>query len=411
LQFAICEGTAQVEYDAQGRLILFDTAAIGGKEFNHPMQLTRTAFGTWNGGRFMHYGRALSEAQLTSAIQGAYEAGVRSFVTADVYGAGRADDLLGDALENTARDSYCLVGMVGHDFYSGIRAGAKGYPRFTEAGLRSHPNYASYLREACEKSLDRCRTDRFDLLLLHNPDKIGYTHDAVWDGLRSLKQSKLTERLGIAPGPANGFTLDLIHCFETQGKDIDWAMLILNPFEPWPGLLPLSAAAEHAVKVLARVVDYGGIFHDDLKPGHELKSGDHRSFRPPGWIEKGYEKLNKIRPIAEKHGITVLQLACLWDLAHPPVESVVPTLIQEEHAEAKPLEAKIAELAAVPGSNLLSADEVELIREVGDNTGLMKLKGASDRHAGNEPRSDEWPTDAALLETAQRWNLGSSWSW
>jgi aryl-alcohol dehydrogenase-like predicted oxidoreductase len=373
------------------------------------MELTRTAFGTWNGGRFMHYGQALTEAQFISAIQQAYEAGIRSFVTADVYGAGRADDLLGEALKNTPRDTYALVGMVGHDFYGGLRAGAKGYPRFTEPGLRRHTQYGSYLKEACEKSLERCRTDRFDLLMLHNPDSVGYTHDAVWDGLRALKQLNLTERLGIAPGPANGFTLDLIHCFETQGNDIDWAMLILNPFEPWPGLLPLPAAAQYSVKILARVVDYGGIFHDDLKPWHELKSGDHRSFRPPGWLEKGYDKLNKIRPIAEKYGVTLLQLACLWDLAHSPVESVVPTLIQEEHAEAKPLTAKIAELAGLPTSNLLPAEEVELIKGIGDNTGQMKLKGASDRHSGNEYRADEWPTTPTLLAAGQRWNLGSSW--
>ena len=47
----------------------------------------------------------------------------------------------------------------------------------------------------------------------------------------------------MAPGPANGFTLDVIACLERYGELIDWAMLILNPFEPWPGeLLPAAAA-------------------------------------------------------------------------------------------------------------------------------------------------------------------------
>ena len=47
----------------------------------------------------------------------------------------------------------------------------------------------------------------------------------------------LTRALGVAPGPANGFTLDLIDCLERFGELIDWAMVILNPLEPWPGEL------------------------------------------------------------------------------------------------------------------------------------------------------------------------------
>jgi hypothetical protein len=111
------------------------------------------------------------------------------------------------------------------------------------------------------------------------------------------------------------------------------------------------------VKVLARVVDYGGLFHDDVKPG--FKPGDHRAFRAQGWVESGYEKLNQIRPIAKKHGLTLLQLACWWDLAHEPVASVVPTLIQEVHDDAKPIAEKIRELADLPEKSPLSHDETQ----------------------------------------------------
>ena len=75
-------------------------------------------------------------------------------------------------------------------------------------------------------------------------------------------------------------------------------MVILNPLEPWPGELCLEAAARNDVKVITRVVDYGGLFWDDLLPGAELPEGDHRAFRPAGWIEAGREKLEQIRPIA-----------------------------------------------------------------------------------------------------------------
>ena len=100
---------------------------------------------------------------------------------------------------------------------------------------------------ATERSLERIGADAFDLLLLHNPDRTGYTSEAVWEGMAALRDAGLTRRLGVAPGPANGFTLDLLDCFERFGALIDWAMVILNPLEPWPGELVLDAARHHGV--------------------------------------------------------------------------------------------------------------------------------------------------------------------
>ena len=152
------------------------------------MDLTRTAFGTWSGGRYAQFGEPLAEERFINLIQHAYRSGIRTFMTADVYGAGAADEMLGRALAGLPRDSYCLVGAVGHDFYSGKRDG--GFPRFTQPELRPPHEFASYLRMATEKSLARCRVDRFDLLLLHNPDSIGYRKDAVWNGLAKVQEAE-----------------------------------------------------------------------------------------------------------------------------------------------------------------------------------------------------------------------------
>jgi aryl-alcohol dehydrogenase-like predicted oxidoreductase len=110
------------------------------------MQLTRTAFGMWSGGRFMHFGEPLSDDRLIDLVRLAYMKGIRTFLTADVYGTGDADTLLGRALDGMQRDSYCLVGAIGHDFYEGKRDGSKGFPRFTSPTLRKPGDYASYLR-------------------------------------------------------------------------------------------------------------------------------------------------------------------------------------------------------------------------------------------------------------------------
>ena len=363
---------------------------------------THTALGTWSGGRFMHFGTALDDDRLLALMRP--DERIRTVVTADVYGEGAADTLLGQALDGLDRDAYSLVGAVGHDFYNGTRQGAKGFPRFTDPALRGPEGYAAYLRDATERSLKRLGADRFDLLLLHNPDRTGYTHEAVWAGMAAVRDAGLTRLLGVAPGPANGFTLDLIDCFERFGDTIDWAMLILNPLEPWPGELALPAAAAHDVKVLTRVLDYGGMFHDDLRPGLPMGERDHRAFRPAGWIDRGVLRLDALRPIAERHGLTLLQLAAQWNLAHPAVASVVPTLIQEGWDGAKPVETQREELAAVPAGVVLSDAEVAEIRAIGDNTGTMTLKGGVPDHEG-DAMPDRWTLDGELEAIGARWDI------
>jgi aryl-alcohol dehydrogenase-like predicted oxidoreductase len=393
------------------------------------MDPSPTAIGTWSGGRYMRFGEPLAEERLRALMKPG--AGIDTVITADAYGAGAADELLGQALLGVDRDSYCLVGAIGHDIYAGQRDGAKGYPRFTDPRLRGEQEYGEYLRMATERSLERCGVDRFDLLLLHNPDLNGYRSTAVWEGMAAVREAGLTRLLGVAPGPANGFTVDVIDCFERYGELIDWAMIIFGPMEPWPGELVLEAARANDVSLISRVVDYGGLFHDDVLPGHEFPEHDHRRFRPDGWIEAGREKLDAMRPYARAHGLTMLQLACAWDLAQTPVRCVAPTLIQEPGAgpsSPRAIEDKRAELAAVAtlpgvaggtgergvggrddseeidGRSPLSADEVRQIREIGDNRGSMDLKGANPAHEGPE-RPDRWGLDSELAEVAWRWRI------
>jgi hypothetical protein len=111
-----------------------------------------------------------------------------------------------------------------------------------------------------------------------------------------------------------------------------------------------------------------------------------------------------MRVVAERHGLTMLQLACQWNLAHEAVTCVAPTLIQEPGDDAKPIEAKRAELAGVPAEVVLSEDEVDEIRRLGDNTGSMTLKGGVPDHEGEE-RPDRWPLDERLEEVARRWGI------
>src|SRR3954447_17895272 len=151
------------------------------------MDPTTAAIGTWSGGRFMHFGEPLDDDRLIALL--APGDGIDTVITAGAYGAGEADRLLARALAGHDRDGYCLVGAVGHDFYEGERDGPRGYPRFTDPRLRGPGEYADYLKMAAERSLERIGTDSFDLLLLHNPDRTGYSSAAVWNGMEALREA------------------------------------------------------------------------------------------------------------------------------------------------------------------------------------------------------------------------------
>ncbi len=329
-----------------------------GAAFGRPLSFARmrdpghVALGAWSGGRFLHFGQEIDEERLEGLLRPGQ--GIDTVLTADVYGAGEADRVVGRAVAGLPREDYCLVGAIGHDFVDGERDGPRGFPRFTDPRLRGREEYGDYVRRATEASLERAGVDAFDLLLLHNPDRTGYTDPAVWEALEAVRAAGLTRLLGLAPGPANGFTLDVIESFERFGDSIDWAMVILNPLEPWPGELVLDAAAAKDVKIITRVVDYGGLFWDDLRPEHELPRSDHRSFRPAGWVADGLRRMEAMRPVAERHGLAMGQLAASWNLAHDAVACAVPTLIQEAFDGARPIEDQREELAGVPGESPLS---------------------------------------------------------
>jgi aryl-alcohol dehydrogenase-like predicted oxidoreductase len=350
----------------------------------------------------MHFGDPVEEERLIELLRPGR--GIDTVITADTYGQGAADELLGRAIADLPREGFSLVGAIGHDFYEGERDGPRGFPRFTDPRLRDADGYGDYLRMASERSLERLGTDRFDLLLLHNPDRTGYSSEVVWKAMAGLREEGLTEAIGVAPGPANGFTLDLLDCFERFGEILDWAMVILNPFEPWPGEMVLDAAASSDVKLITRVVDYGGIFWGDVQPGHTFAEWDHRKFRPEGWVDSGAERLSELAPILERTGLTPIQLACAWNLAQPAVECVAPTLIQEIGENARSIEEKRDELASLPIDPGLTRDDLDLIRKIGDNANCMALKGASVEHEG-EQRPDRWAVTEELEAVAERWGI------
>ena len=166
---------------------------------------------------------------------------IRTVLTADVYGEGEADRLLGRAL--AGRGPRRIQPRRRRRAMTSTRARARG-PRASRAsptralrgagrvrrlpadGDRAQPGAPGRRRAStcCCSTTPTARATR------------ARPSGTAW---RRCATAGLTRRIGVAPGPANGFTLDVIDCLERFGDRIDWAMVILNPLEPWPGELCL----------------------------------------------------------------------------------------------------------------------------------------------------------------------------
>ena len=128
----------------------------------------------------MRFGVPVGDERLTTLLRPG--ADVSTVITADVYGTVTPTARSAPRCAGSTGRATGWSGMIGHDFVDGERQGAKGYPRFTDPALRGPDAYAGYLREAAERSLERCGVDRFDVLMLHNPDHIGYSSAARLGG-------------------------------------------------------------------------------------------------------------------------------------------------------------------------------------------------------------------------------------
>ncbi len=160
----------------------------------------RSAIGTWSGGRFLRFGEAIEEERLEGLLrpgEGHRHRAHRRHLRA---GRGGSRPWAG-AGRRAARGLLAWSAPSGMTSTRASATGRAGFPASPIPACAGPSEYAGYLRMAAERSLERLGAERFDLLLLHNPDRIGYSSEAVWDGMAALREAGLTGQIGVAPGP------------------------------------------------------------------------------------------------------------------------------------------------------------------------------------------------------------------
>ena len=158
-----------------------------------------TALGAWSGGRYMHFGEPLDEDRLRPAAAPGRGHPHRRDRRRLRRGGGRP------RRRPRARGPAARVVLAGgRDRPRLLRHAARRRQGVSALHVRrcaARTAYAGYLREAAERSLERCGVGHFDVLLLHNPDRVGYTSPAVWEAMAGLRKAGCATRSASRPGP------------------------------------------------------------------------------------------------------------------------------------------------------------------------------------------------------------------
>ena len=264
------------------------------------IEVSELSLGTW-GLSGDGYG-AVVEAEVDRVIDGALALGINLFDTADIYGKGAMERRLGERLP--AEGAY-VVTKIGTDLSS------------TPAQKRFD---LDHLRPAFERSRERLRRDKLDVVLLHNPTMLAMSKTEPFDFLKELKRLGALRAWGVSAG-----SLEVARAAVRHGAEV--VELAYNVFLAGD-LHQLSGdLAEQGSGVLARSVLAHGLLAGQWSPEREFYHGDHRLNR---WTEAELKtritQLDALRPMVNGVGgpiVSVRAAALRFALANNLVSSAV----------------------------------------------------------------------------------------
>jgi aryl-alcohol dehydrogenase-like predicted oxidoreductase len=116
-------------------------------------------------------------------------------------------------------------------------------------------------------------------------------------------------------------------------KNVSAVQTVYNILEQTPGNELIEHAARRNVGILVRVPDASGILTGKVNADTKIDEKDHRSVRRGEWIKSALAKVEQLRPIAERNGLDITELAIKFILSKDPVSSVLPTVVSIEEIE------------------------------------------------------------------------------
>ena len=266
------------------------------------------------------------------ALHKAIDLGVNFIDTADVYGDGRSERLVGNLRRE--RGEQIIVA--------------------TKAGRRLNPHVASGYNRAnltafVERSLKNLDTDALDLLQLHCPPAVVYERPDVFGVLDDLIQAGKLRHYGVSVEHVD----EAIRA--TQYPNVQSVQIIFNMFRLKPAERFFPLARERRVGILARVPLASGLLTGKLRRDTRFAAGDHRALNRHGEAfdvgetfsgvdyETGLRAVEELRALVPE-GASMTQLALRWTLMFPEVTAAIPGAKNPAQAEDN---AHAAELPAL----------------------------------------------------------------
>ena len=280
------------------------------------VQVSPMGLGCWAiGGPFEFDGRPagwgeVDDAESVRAIRRALDLGVTFFDTADVYGCGHSERVLGEALSER-RDEAVVATKFGLLFDEGTRTGG---------GADTSP---AYIRSACEASLRRLETDRIDLYQLHGGAEDATSAEGVVEVLEELVGEGKIRSYGTsvdAPEVVRVFAKGE-HCVSVQTQ--------LNVFGADEEVIRICE--QEGLAVVARTPLAMGLLTGKYAPGKNVPPDDDVRRDTPHWdyfddatMEDWTEKVAAIREVLTEDGRTLAQGALAWIWSYSALTIPIP---------------------------------------------------------------------------------------
>ncbi len=279
---------------------------------SHGPEMSVIGFGAWEAGGGSEWGTAPPEEQTLQAITAVFDCGIDWIDTAEVYGDGRSEELVSRAVGGR-RDEILILSKVA--------------PASDGSGFRPEQ-----VRSACQRSLRRLQTDRIDLYQLHWPDETGVPLEDTWGAMASLADDGLVRHIGVS-----NFDQPLIERCEAirhvDSLQQEFSMLQQRDREliGWCG--------DHGIGVLSYGPLAFGLLTGAITAETAFAEGDFRADEEgDSLFGSGFEAslaaVERLRPIAERLGISLAQLALAWNVHQPGVTVAIAGSRDPEHVRS-----------------------------------------------------------------------------
>jgi aryl-alcohol dehydrogenase-like predicted oxidoreductase len=283
------------------------------------MRVSAISLGTWAFGS--EWG-TVSDDDSYAALNKAIDLGVNFLDTADVYGDGRSEKLIGRLLKERPDDEIFVA---------------------TKAGRRLDPHAAedySYdnLSRFVERSLENLRLEALDLLQLHCPPTEVYRQDETFEALDRLQEAGKVKNYGVSVEKVEEARMALHY------PGVKTVQVIFNIFRQKPAEEFFPLAEERNIGVIARVPLASGLLSGKMSADREFSEDDHRNFNREGQafdrgetfsgvnFETGLRAVEELKELVPE-GYTLAQLALRWILMHPAVSCAIPGAKRPDQAE------------------------------------------------------------------------------